>query len=190
MARPAQQTRAALIEKLSHVFRDYGYDGASMSTLSEVSGLSKASLYHHFPGGKHEMASKVLGAEGLRLQQLVLAPLDNGEQSASRLIASIEGVGAFYNGSPPSCLMNSMLHGTGAALFGADIARVVNVWQQRYAAVYSALVDDDEEAAAWASYAIERIQGVLILCRVKSERQPLLDCLNELSGDILAANSD
>lgn len=187
MARPAQQTRAAIIEKLSIVFRDYGYDGASMSALSKAAGLSKASLYHYFPNGKHEMAIKVLGAEGGRLQQFVLSPFVRQGKTAASLIASLEGVLEFYSGSPPACLMNSMLHGSGGTLFRDDIAGAVGAWQQNYAESFAKITGDQNESAAWAAYAIERIQGVLILCRVKNERQPLLHCIIELQGDIMGA---
>ena len=41
-----------IITKLIPVFRYYGYEGATVSRLSEATGLKKASLYHHFQGGK------------------------------------------------------------------------------------------------------------------------------------------
>ena len=39
-------TKDALIERLVDVVYDYGYDGATLSVISEVTGLGKASLYH------------------------------------------------------------------------------------------------------------------------------------------------
>ena len=47
------------IIKLVPAFRQYGYEGATLSLLSQASGLGKASLYHYFPGGKSEMAAVV-----------------------------------------------------------------------------------------------------------------------------------
>ena len=40
-----------LLDKLTEVFRLYGYEGASLSRISKVTGLQRASLYHRFPGG-------------------------------------------------------------------------------------------------------------------------------------------
>ena len=51
-----------LIERLTSVFRIYGYEGASLSRIAEATGLQRASLYHRFPGGKEEMAEAVLNA--------------------------------------------------------------------------------------------------------------------------------
>lgn len=155
-----------------------------MADLSKATGLSKASLYHHFPGGKQEMATKVLGDEGRRLQKLVLRPLRDKADPASALQASLQGVGEFYGDAVPQCLMNSVMLGSGAALFRQDIEAVVIVWQKLLAEVYGAAGAQDDEAEAWAAYALARIQGALILCRVASNRAALEQCLTELQGDV------
>jgi len=36
----------ALIEALFDIFRNHGYEGTTISLLSEVTGLQKSSLYH------------------------------------------------------------------------------------------------------------------------------------------------
>lgn len=183
MPRPPALTKAELLSKLSDVFRHHGLDGTSMQTLAQVTGLSKASLYHHFPGGKDEMAEKVLVEEGRRLQALVLSPLD-GPEPIDALTESLKGVAKFYAGSVPQCLMNSIMLGRGQELFRERIAAVVGVWCQRLAALYGAAGSSDEEAQGWALYALQRLQGALILCRVEKSRQPLDHCLEELRGDV------
>ena len=52
--------KPTLIRSLLSIFREYGYEGASLSKISERTGLGKASLYHHFPNGKQQMAQDVL----------------------------------------------------------------------------------------------------------------------------------
>lgn len=44
-----------LLDALLGVFSARGFDGASLAELSRACERSKASLYHHFPGGKAEM---------------------------------------------------------------------------------------------------------------------------------------
>ena len=41
-----------LVDKLTDIFCEYGYDGTSLTILSQNTGLGRASLYYHFPGGK------------------------------------------------------------------------------------------------------------------------------------------
>ena len=64
-----------LIDRLLEVFRTVGYDGATLSKLSQATGLQRASLYHRFPGGKKAMAAAVLAHAGAWLDTHVLAPL-------------------------------------------------------------------------------------------------------------------
>lgn len=189
MARPATFSKSALLAKLTDVFRQSGYDGASMADLSKATGLSKASLYHHFPRGKAEMAANVMAEEGKRLQQLVLAPLGHARDPLDALQDSIDGVAQFYAGDVPRCLMNSILLGSGEALFRQDILTALTAWTKLLADAYETAGAPAGESQAWAAYALERIQGALIVCRVSSSRIALEQCLDELRGDIAATES-
>ncbi len=182
MTRPPKFSRAAMAERLELVFKENGYEGASLKLLAATTGLSKASLYHHFPNGKSEMAAHVLAYSGARLQKLVLAPL----QAANRdgLLASLAGTADYYGGEVPICLMNSLLLGEGRALFGTRIRTAVDAWQAGLAACLVGEGAGKAEAEAWAADAIGRIQGALVLCRVEDGRTPLDDCLEGLTEDV------
>jgi len=56
--------REMLARQLAEIFRTEGYDGASMSQISEATGLLRGSLYHHFPKGKEDMAKAAMEALG------------------------------------------------------------------------------------------------------------------------------
>ncbi len=45
-----QATRAHLIEVATRLFAAHGYDGTSIEAVLTESGVSRGSLYHHFPG--------------------------------------------------------------------------------------------------------------------------------------------
>ena len=49
-----------MIPVVAEVFRAHGYEGATLSVITEATGLGKGSLYHFFPGGKEELAAAVL----------------------------------------------------------------------------------------------------------------------------------
>ena len=51
---------ADVLPALGEVFREHGFEGASLSVIGKRTGLGKGSLYHFFPGGKEEMAAAVL----------------------------------------------------------------------------------------------------------------------------------
>ena len=52
--------RDRLLGIVAEVFREHGYEGASLSLIGEATGLGKGSLYHFFPSGKEEMAGAVI----------------------------------------------------------------------------------------------------------------------------------
>jgi len=184
MPRVAKLSKSAIVGRLTVVFEKNGYEGASLKMLADAAELSKASLYHHFPGGKHDMATQVLIGAGLRMQRLILAPLANANAGQARLQNSLEGTAAYYGGDVPVCLMNSLLLGDGLPLFGAEIANSVDIWRKALANAYGDAGADYAEAGAWAAYAVERIQGALVLCRVVQNRAPLETCLAELVADV------
>ncbi|MCJ9428244.1 TetR/AcrR family transcriptional regulator [Kordiimonas marina] len=184
MARPARLTKTGLAEKLSPVFERYGYDGASLSMLAAATGLSKASLYHHFPRGKEDMALYALAHAGARLQKLILAPLAGKDDPRDRLEASLAGTGRYYGGDIPHCLMNSLLLGEGRVLFADRIATAVTAWRQGLMAALSDSGVLGAEADSWAREMIERIQGALVLCRVSGTREPLETCLDALISEL------
>ena len=43
-------TRAHVVEVATRLFAEHGYDGTSVETVQASAGVSRGSLYHHFPG--------------------------------------------------------------------------------------------------------------------------------------------
>ena len=48
-------TDEELLDRALELFRLHGFEGVSLSRLSEAIGLQKASLYHRYPGGKGQI---------------------------------------------------------------------------------------------------------------------------------------
>jgi TetR/AcrR family transcriptional repressor of lmrAB and yxaGH operons len=51
-----KSTKDALVETASRLFRLRGYDGIGLNDILKESSIPKGSMYHHFPGGKEELA--------------------------------------------------------------------------------------------------------------------------------------
>lgn len=49
-------TKELLIETAARLFRMRGYDGIGLNDILKESRIPKGSMYHHFPGGKEELA--------------------------------------------------------------------------------------------------------------------------------------
>ena len=61
-------TRAHVIEVATRLFAEHGYEGTSIEAVQAGSGVSRGSLYHHFPG-KEALFWAVLEEVGARVGQ-------------------------------------------------------------------------------------------------------------------------
>ena len=77
-----QATRAHLIEVATRLFATHGYDGTSIEAVLAESGVSRGSLYHHFPGKEalylavFEVLGDRLGADMTAALQDAADPVD------------------------------------------------------------------------------------------------------------------
>jgi AcrR family transcriptional regulator len=81
------ERKERLVAALSDMFCTHGYGGASVAVLVRAAGLSKASLYHHFPGGKEA-----------RLEVGMLAPLAGDTPLPERVDAMMAAVEEHHGG--------------------------------------------------------------------------------------------
>ncbi|HEY9081236.1 TetR/AcrR family transcriptional regulator [Magnetovibrio sp.] len=75
-----------VIQGLAEVFREHGFEGASLAHITKATGLGKGSLYHAFPGGKDEMAAAVLADIDAWFELNVFTLLDDPETPAAKAI--------------------------------------------------------------------------------------------------------
>ena len=77
--------RETYLPVLFRLFRHHGYDGVSLAKIAEATGLGKASLYHHFPGGKTEMVRETLAYSGRWMTDNIVVPLQGEGEPLERL---------------------------------------------------------------------------------------------------------
>lgn len=189
MARPAKIKDSALLERLSDVFREVGYEAASLAVLSKASGLKKASLYHRFPGGKEQMAHEVMARAEAWLSEHILAPLKSGGAPEARIQAMIRSVDAFYSGGRQACLLNMLSspradHGP----FSNLIKHAFEVWIEALSAVLTDAGFDEDTARFRAERAIALLQGSLVVSRGMGTTRPFQNCLANLERELLASH--
>lgn len=190
MARRATIDDQALLEKLSTVFRDVGYEGASLAALSEASGLKKASLYHRFPDGKEQMAREVLAAAGAWLEEHVLGPLAGDGPPEARVDALIRHLNSFYSGGKQACLLNmlSSAH-MQKGPFSKEIKQAFDAWIGALAAVLKDAGFDPETAQRLAERAVVLLQGSLVLARGTGSTKPFRAFLKHLPEELFGTDA-
>jgi TetR/AcrR family transcriptional repressor of lmrAB and yxaGH operons len=127
--------RDEVVRRLMAVFREHGYDGASLAELSRASGLGKSSLYHYFPGGKEDMARAVLEEVERWLAEHVVAPLAASGPPAQRLSRMAAALDGLYDGGRAACLLGNMLVGDSRRLFIRPLKAAFGAWVAALAAL-------------------------------------------------------
>jgi AcrR family transcriptional regulator len=104
----AQATRGEIVEKLFTVFRDQGFEGASITDLSRATGLGKSSLYHHFPEGKGQMAEAVLEFATAVIDSEILGSAQAGGTLKNRIRKIVATLDQMYSGGRASCVLGQL----------------------------------------------------------------------------------
>lgn len=129
------RTRAEIVEQLVDLFFVHGYNATTLSLISAHTGLGRASLYHHFPGGKEEMARAVLERADSWGEKFVCAVLeDQTRDPAERLCSALDNMDKVHHSPaqlPPS---TALVVGEGAARYRDHI-------QGYYASVIGMITD-------------------------------------------------
>jgi AcrR family transcriptional regulator len=72
-------TRDRIVDATAALFMQQGYSASGLKQISLASEAPVGSLYHHFPGGKAELAAETLRRSGRAYGELVGAVLDGVE---------------------------------------------------------------------------------------------------------------
>jgi len=178
-------TRDALIERLVEVVYDYGYDGATLSLISEVTGLGKASLYHHFPGGKEQMAAEVLAHSDRWGAQHIGQLLASQLPAEARLRGLFDALDRVHTRPHQLTLMNVFTYGAARQVFGPQVAERVRAGLDVLAALLAECGVPLHEAQARALDAYIQIEGAMVLARTLDDLEVFRKVVQRLPEALL-----
>lgn len=155
-------SKEEVLERLMTAFRKHGYDGASLAELSKRTGLGKSSLYHHFPGGKEQMALDVL-AHLDRRSRPMLESVADGRTPQARLGALLDAVHAFYAAGKLACLLERFCASTDRARFSQPLRAAFAAYMEAFEGICRDAGLGRAVARARAESAVVRIEGALVV---------------------------
>ena len=177
-------SRDDIVPKLVTVFRQYGYEGTTLSRISQATGLGRASLYHHFPQGKQEMAEAVLDHVNQIFAAIILAPLQAEQLPGERLALMCQGLHQFYDRGEKPCLLAIFSLGEAGELFAVSVKQAMNLWLDRLAHVLVELGWDHREAYHQAQDVVMQVQGGLLLVQILGDTAPFERILQQLPAKL------
>lgn len=179
--------REELIERLRDVFESRGFEGATLTEIAKASGLSKASLYHHFPDGKAGMGLALLKDAGIRLEAAALAPLRGGGSPEERLAGMLEGIDAYFEGGARSCLLTVFALGPPDPRFDDLVEARLSEWIDLLTETLQDAGLARKEARRQARDTVARIQGAAVLARALNDRKPFRQVLRRVGAEFAIA---
>lgn len=177
--------KETLLPILFQLFRQYGYDGVSLSKISVATNLGKASLYHHFPGGKAEMMTATLSYSQQWFDDnvlQVLAASDSASESSAldRLQQMCDRLNALYSAGEQPCLLATLTLGSARDAFQASVKTRL----ERFIAAITHLLYESGVPLALAQQraedAVIAVQGALILSRGLDNAAPFQRVIAQL----------
>jgi TetR/AcrR family transcriptional repressor of nem operon len=177
----SERTRRFIIERTAPVFNMYGFEGASLSLLQEVTGLTKGSLYGNF-SDKEEIAIEAFRYSMERVREFVGARIEKQKTAKKKLIALL----SFYAGyvfDPPikgGCpLLNNAVQADDHHTFmKKTVAREINMT----ISFIAGLLDEGKNAGEFkndfrstdlATVLFASVEGALMVSRVSSSDAPM-----------------
>lgn len=168
--RPKKVLDTTILDGLTKIFREKGYEGASLKDLAEATGLKKASLYHRFPNGKSEMAEAVLLDLGAWVEANVFRALkDESHAPAIRLKNGLSQIKTLYAGGKATCIFRALSMQSGLELFVTHIKNGMEEYIANFKDIGVALGFSSQEAEKKALQTLIEIQGSLIVTKGLSD---------------------
>ncbi len=115
------------------MFRAHGYEGTSLTLITQATGLGKGSLYNLFPRGKEQMAEEVLSAIDAWFERNVFAPLRD-DKTGEGVEHMFEATDRYFKSGGRVCLVGVFALGGARDTFGKKLRGYFKAWEEALAA--------------------------------------------------------
>ena len=161
--------RATVIAQLAEVFRAHGYEGTSLTLITQATGLGKGSLYNLFPRGKEQMAEEVLAHIDTWFERNVFAPLrdDKGGEGIAHMF---EATDRYFESGGRVCLVGVFALGAARDIFGKTLHGYFKAWEEALAKALRRQGMTPARAKDRAETIVLGIQGALVLARANADK--------------------
>jgi AcrR family transcriptional regulator len=178
--------RAEVVPLLAEAFREHGFEGASLSMISQRTGLGKGSLYNFFPGGKVEMGAAVLAQIDTWFEAEVFAPLRAVGEPRAAIGAMRRAVDDYFRSGRRICLVGAFALDNVRERFPGQIPDYFAAWRDALAGTLERGGLPAEAARDAAEDALVQIQGALVLSRALDDPAVFARALDRMEARLAA----
>jgi AcrR family transcriptional regulator len=171
-----------MIQSAALLFRERGIEGTALVDVLEHSGAPRGSVYHHFPGGKQQLAEEATQWAGEFMSAGLAAALEHDDPIAAidafaQLWTGILEQSDYETGCP---IVAAALEGNRAPAARARAAAAFNSWEQLLVDALTRREIDPDRARSIATLVIASIEGAVVLARAQQSVEPLKRVAREL----------
>lgn len=164
------------MDLIGDVFREHGYEGASLAHVTAATGLGRGSLYNYFPGGKEQMARDVLAAIDSWFTDIVFTPLNEHGSIDEMLTAA----STYFRSGERICLPGLFAIGRERDAFTDSVHNYFAEWIKALAAALQREGRPAQEARDTATAAVAAIQGAIVIARALNDTTPFDRTIGDL----------
>ena len=182
-------SRTRMIISAAELFREQGYSATGFRDVVEHSGAPRGSIYHHFPGGKAQLAEEVVQlASDVTVRRIERAAADGDPQAM--LDAFADGWkrqlerSDFRAGCP---VVAVAIEADATPQVAAAAAAAFARWEALFAQTLRRAGVPRARAGRIATLAVSAVEGAVIQSRAARDVTPLDDVVRELGALISAA---
>ncbi len=178
-------SRERMVRSAAYLFRERGFSATAFSDVIAHSGAPRGSIYHHFPGGKIQLAEEAVRYAGDYLAA--------GVRAATRDDDPVAAVRAFLGWWRRVLVSSDYQAGcpivavTVESRLADAAAKAFRGWQDALAAGLVSAGAPSARAARLATLIVAAVEGATLLCRAGRTTGPLDDVVAELEDLIATA---
>lgn len=168
--------RQKVLDAALKLLAQSGLSGAGLNDVIALSGASRGSLYHFFPGGKHQWVSEALRqyaetfSAGCEVAIAKAPSLSQGIANIFRYAAKMMEARNYQSGCPVGAVVLDI--DSESEAMRAVCLEIMAQWQQQIVGHLSAL--PHSKAKALAKMVIASFEGAFMLARLERSSAPLM----------------
>jgi AcrR family transcriptional regulator len=174
----ARSTKESILTAAAELMRHKGYGAVGMKDIAVASGAPIGSLYHHFRGGKVQIAREALINAGHAYALLIPSIVDSYTDLG-------DAVDAVFAQAAEDMATTGFANMCPVASVAAEVADTVEELRETSATVFQAWIDggaayfaarglDESEARELTLALIGALEGAFVLARTLQSAEPLL----------------
>ncbi|AZZ82671.1 TetR family transcriptional regulator [Gordonia alkanivorans] len=172
------KTDERIVVAMTELLRRQGYAATGIKQVVEMSGAPIGSIYHHFKGGKRDIAAAALRQSGTAYGELVgmlLAPYDDpADGIEAAFVAAAETIeqGGWLNMCPVGTVAGEIADAEPDLREIA--AEVMSSWIDTGAALFTARGLPEADARSLMTAAVSALEGAFIVARTQRSTDAIL----------------